>query len=529
MSAASYTEIYLQYLERISLNLGTEVRSSLEEILNNNQWEDPTTGSDWNSLGVMALIEAEQTQDLTMRSVFIEMAVDAWQQGCDEFPLCAVHLALVKCLLGENQASATAAYEIILNLLALDEELNGIPKGLLYIPQCWSTWPQHNGSTFTPIFKTGSGFEQILRLASEVLWRSQFVFYSPNGLKTLQLASQISPDSAPVHLRLGVSSLVNNFEAGLLSLHRARAIAPDSIEPLQALYIACRDQGQWAAAQHWQSIGQKQLQNSHDLTDRWTKVPIDQTHTYAVFDETILLVVEPSFRSIVTSVLVAEGDWFEQEMEWWRQWIQPGMTVIDVGANVGVYTFSAAKRVGRMGCVIAVEPFSGCVSCLEETRRLNQMDWVKVVSGAASNHDGTAYLSLSSASELNELIPQAKSLEKPPESAEQVNCFTLDGLCDRQGIKKVDLLKIDAEGHELAVLAGSEKILSQSQPVILYENIAGRQGSNPAVTHHLRNHGYDIFRYQSFTQTLIPVELEADCEHKLNLIAFPQNFSQRNN
>jgi ribosomal protein L11 methylase PrmA len=62
-------------------------------------------------------------------------------------------------------------------------------------------------------------------------------------------------------------------------------------------------------------------------------------------------------RSIVTSVLIAEGDWFEKEMEFWRNWVKPGMTVIDVGANVGVYTFSAAVKVGSEGCVLAVDLF----------------------------------------------------------------------------------------------------------------------------------------------------------------------------
>jgi FkbM family methyltransferase len=63
-------------------------------------------------------------------------------------------------------------------------------------------------------------------------------------------------------------------------------------------------------------------------------------------------------------------------MEFWRNSIREGMTVIDVGANAGVYTFSAAHRVGKTGKVIAIEPFSQCIQLLEETCRVNQFSWV---------------------------------------------------------------------------------------------------------------------------------------------------------
>jgi FkbM family methyltransferase len=227
--------------------------------------------------------------------------------------------------------------------------------------------------------------------------------------------------------------------------------------------------------------------------------------------------VEPSFRSIVTGVLLAEGDWFEDEMEFWRHWLQPGMTVIDVGANVGVYTFSAAKRVGAQGRVIAVEPFSGCVRCLEETCRVNQFDWVKVYAGAASDRNDTAYLSLNAASELNELVAEEK------EGTEKVECFTLDWVCDREHLNQVDFLKIDAEGHELSVLAGSEKVLSQFKPIIVYENIAGSQGSNIAVTDYLKTKGYNIFCYRPFMQDLMPIKTIESTQSSLNLIAWPKD------
>ena len=220
--------------------------------------------------------------------------------------------------------------------------------------------------------------------------------------------------------------------------------------------------------------------------------------------------------------MIAEKDWFEKEMEFWRSAIAPGMTVIDVGANVGVYTFSAALRVGSEGRVLAVEPFSGCVSYLQETCRINHLNWVKVCAGAASDRSGTVRLSLSPASELNKIATGEAVAEMQPDSFEEVTCFTLDSLIEQENLSQVDFLKIDVEGHELSVLTGSDRILSEFAPVIMYENIAaGSKDSNVPVADYLRGKGYRLFRYQPYLQNLIPVNSADELHVNMNIIALP--------
>jgi FkbM family methyltransferase len=291
---------------------------------------------------------------------------------------------------------------------------------------------------------------------------------------------------------LGVSELMSSQPEGLVHLHHARQLAPDSAPILQALYLGYRGIGDLNAAQYWLEAAHHIClnQNSEAAEWQWTKLAVDSAIAYVAFDQDLVLAVEPNFRSIVTGVLVAQGDWFEREIEFWRNGIQAGMTVIDVGANAGVYTFSAAQRVGATGLVLAIEPFSQCVAYLNETCRVNQFDWVKVCAGAASDRNGNAKLSLSSASELNELISEEEGQTRDASSFEEVECFTLDSLIEKYGVSRVDFLKIDAEGHELQVLKGCDRILTEFAPIILYENIAGRQGSNLPVADYLRSIGY---------------------------------------
>jgi FkbM family methyltransferase len=251
----------------------------------------------------------------------------------------------------------------------------------------------------------------------------------------------------------------------------------------------------------------------------WSTQETNYSFTYVPFDRNLLLALEPSLQSIVTIVLLAEGDWFEAEMEYWRSQLQPGMTVIDVGANVGVYTFSAAQQVGKTGRVLAVEPFSGCVRCLQETCRINQIDWVTVCRGAASDRAGTVHLSLNAASELNEVITDAT--EVMSKDVETVPCFSLDSLVERENLSRVDWLKIDAEGHEMQVLEGSERLLTEFAPRIIYENIAGAKASNLPVAELLQSKGYSLFYYQPFLQNLIPIDSVEQLQGNLNIIALP--------
>ncbi|NJN91196.1 MAG: FkbM family methyltransferase, partial [Leptolyngbyaceae cyanobacterium SL_5_14] len=171
--------------------------------------------------------------------------------------------------------------------------------------------------------------------------------------------------------------------------------------------------------------------------------------------------------------------------------------------------------------VLAVEPFSGCVRCMEETCRVNQLDWVKVCAGAASDRNSTIRLALQSASELNEVITDdSQSLQ--PGTFEEVPCFTLDSLIDQENLSHVDWLKIDAEGHEMQVLKGGDRLLRDFKPGILYENVSGAKSNNQPVAEFLIAQGYNLFCYRPYLQELVPVNTDQTLTNKLNIIALPQ-------
>ena len=520
-TSSSPLDFYFNYLEAIC---PTIVREEFEPVITRSIqdvcWEDPQIALDLNNFAVIALIEAENTEDESERKMLLNLAIEALGVGMEKYqhPLCTAHLALTLYLTGESHEAEELAYTALVDVLQAAyyaPEDPGEPIGLIYLPPLFDRALRE--ATISELFRATSAHRQALLFLAKTLVFTQPVFYNSHGLRWLELAAGLFPDAPRTNLALGISKLQNRQAEGLLYLHRAQQSDPAAPEILQALSLAYRDRGDLKNADLWKTIACAcQLPAADPLPQwRWTEVDLDSSLTYVEYDR-LTLAVEPSFQSIVTSVLLAQGDWFEREIEFWRTWLKPGMTVLDIGANVGVYTFSAAKRVGSEGCVIAIEPYAPCVRCLNETKQLNQFDWVKIYAGAASSRSGTASLKLYAASELNEIITDSSAQTAHTQT---VNCITLDELMFREELSRVDFIKLDAEGHELDILAGASKLIAVFQPTILYENIAGSKGSNLAVANTLRAIGYQLYHYQPYLKELVPLASNEDLHGLLNVIA----------
>ncbi len=510
---------YVNFIQRHLPEIPREKLLPLLEANQNTNWENPTTAEDLNNFAVMQLIEAEATTDESMRQFYVDLALEALQNSLSvaNNHLCIAHLGILHNLIGENNIAFQFELPVFVKTLQSSFFQEQLSPGLVYFPINYKN-KDKNKETLARIIFFDNSYLQALHLFIADLEQSQLCLYNSIGLRLLNFANQFNVDSFYLKLQLGIANLCNQLWEGLWHLHSCQQLKPDHGETIQCLYLAYNILQDDLNSQYWLDYGRVYYeQNNGDLSWHWVRLPKNSFFTYAKFDQDILLTVEATFRSFVTTVLLAQQDWFETEMEFWRSQIKPDMTVIDVGANVGVYTFTAAKRVGKMGKVFAVEPFSGCVECLQETCKVNNFDWVTVCEGAAGDREKTVKLSLRSSSELNEIITD-ESLEG---DYQEVNSFTLDSLIDKHNLNRVDWLKIDAEGQEIPVLLGSKEILAKFKPGILYENIAGSHGSNIPVAEFLLSIGYNLYYYQPFLKQLIPIESLENLSGRLNIIALP--------
>lgn len=157
------------------------------------------------------------------------------------------------------------------------------------------------------------------------------------------------------------------------------------------------------------------------------------------------------------------------ELRFLCQHLSRGQVAVDLGSYKGAYTYWMRRRVGPAGCVFAFEPQSEQIKYLRAAFSAMRYDNVELVPMAASDtcSERSLYvptgLGKSHGASLEHLMP-GHTLS----SAYAVETTTLDSFFENQP-HGPHFLKIDVEGHELAVLNGARKVLENSRPIILLE------------------------------------------------------------
>jgi FkbM family methyltransferase len=144
-----------------------------------------------------------------------------------------------------------------------------------------------------------------------------------------------------------------------------------------------------------------------------------------------------------------------QEME---TAICPGMTVVDVGANVGVFTSAFSRLVGPSGRVFSLEPAAFNLRALRKAKVANHWTNVEIFDAAASDLDGSMFFTSSFYNSGNNSL----SLANSKNGAVVVPTVRLDTLLAGQ---RVDFLKIDVQGWEASVLSGALETLRCNRPL----------------------------------------------------------------
>lgn len=139
--------------------------------------------------------------------------------------------------------------------------------------------------------------------------------------------------------------------------------------------------------------------------------------------------------------------------------VDPGMTIADVGANVGMLTLSFARSVGAQGKVYAFEAEPEFQDLLAKSFALNGVPWVELQRRAAGRKAGTATFHVSPIAGHSSLYDLPAD-EAPASKQITVEVVTLDEALAE--VPRVDLVKIDVEGAELDVLAGMQGLIARN-------------------------------------------------------------------
>ena len=205
------------------------------------------------------------------------------------------------------------------------------------------------------------------------------------------------------------------------------------------------------------------------------------------------------------------GVFEKDEIERFCSEIRDGMTFVDIGANIGLYTALALRQMSKSGLILAVEPAEENFLYLEKNILENRISSskVKVIAErvALSDRKGEALLHKNPGNKGDNRLYQDALLQE----SESVQVITLDELCDHHGITKIDFMKMDVQGMEKRVLDGAKTILQKSTScIILMEFWASgieRAGDSPAsIFELLENLGFHID--EPVGEKLLPIKAE---------------------
>lgn len=174
---------------------------------------------------------------------------------------------------------------------------------------------------------------------------------------------------------------------------------------------------------------------------------------------------------------------YEPEMRWFLDQMKPDQCFIDVGANVGIYSLHASRRLGNRGKVHAFEPTPETFDTLNQNIRLNSFINIESHKLALSDHCGILHLVAGDRPASNATSVEGSGLS--------IQALTLDEFRETHPDRKIDFIKVDIEGGEEAFFRGGKDALRRDNPVILFESM--HTGPSYPERQFLRDLGYRLY------------------------------------
>lgn len=247
----------------------------------------------------------------------------------------------------------------------------------------------------------------------------------------------------------------------------------------------------WKVGQDLRSVVTSYL-NSQEFAKRgllerqlgkWTLVDLPQFKIFASAED-----------ASIGREIIEKHEYERQVTKLFAKLLKPGMTVLDVGANIGYFSLLAASLVGPEGGVQSWEPSSGNVRALSASRAANGFSNIDVVQAAATDQPGLLRYFRNSSN------GNVQGIEKnTPEdllSAETVMGLRIDDFIPEDA--HVDFVKIDVEGFEYKAMMGAQKTISRCRPMVISEfappNLVELSGvSGRDYLEFFAKCGYDMF------------------------------------
>lgn len=184
--------------------------------------------------------------------------------------------------------------------------------------------------------------------------------------------------------------------------------------------------------------------------------------------------------SVATGLPFVRGAYEPRKADALAALVQPGAVVYDVGAHVGYFAAMAARAAGSGGRVVAFEPRPLNLGLLGRHIEWNRLETVQVFQAAVGERAGAGRFRDDRGTGTGFLTDEERGL--------QVAVVTLDGLVVEERLPPPNVIKVDVEGGEVAVLRGAAYILEEFRPFLLLATHG--PGTHEPTLEILEGHGY---------------------------------------
>ena len=214
----------------------------------------------------------------------------------------------------------------------------------------------------------------------------------------------------------------------------------------------------------------------------------------------------------MTPMLLKQKDYEAEEIQLVKRMIKPGMTVVDIGANIGYFTVIFSKLVGENGRVFAFEPEPENLTYLNENIAANQCKNVEVAPIALADKKGQVDFFVPERTRSTSSMVASNLIYEKGAKRISVGTESLDEFLSGKQVSQVDFIKIDVQGAESIVFSGAKQVLSQDHLGLMMEFWPfGMEKAGADVREYLQmfeRYGFSFYEPRNTERLLEPVQID---------------------
>lgn len=253
---------------------------------------------------------------------------------------------------------------------------------------------------------------------------------------------------------------------------------------------------------------------NNGATEVHPKSPDNGQENYFIETKDGVTICTPADLDVLTTyVMLEQEEWFEPELHFVRQYLKPGMQVVDVGAAFGAYALPIADKVGSNGKVYAFEPSRDSRRFLEKSKIENGLDHLEIYRHAKGKETRKAELQEGEIPELNTI----------GEGDGEIPVSTLDAWWGFIAEPDIDVIKVDVNGMEPKVLAGAQQLLAEVEPIVV-ASIGEDEKNLDQLRDQFAKQSYTLFEYIPGPGVLADHDPEGGVDpYMMNMIGIPES------